>query len=172
MERIERSIEVRCPLRAVYKQWTRFEDFPEFMSGVTDVRQIDDTHVHCLAEIWGEEKELDAEIVEQVPNEHITWKSLSDPPSAGIVVFKPLGPELTQVQLVVAYEPAGTAGESTAALELLSARVEETVEDFKSFIESLNGKPTAHPRTDIGTGDSTAGGVAGDWPHRSDVKKQ
>ena len=96
MERIERSIEVQCPLRTVYSQWTRFEEFPEFMSGVLEVRQIDDTHVHCQAEIFGEEKALDAEIVEQVPNHHITWKSTSVTPSAGIVNFESLGPHSTR----------------------------------------------------------------------------
>src|SRR3954470_5087852 len=34
MERIEKSIEVRCPVHAAYNQWTQFEDFPRFMSGV------------------------------------------------------------------------------------------------------------------------------------------
>jgi uncharacterized membrane protein len=169
MERIERSIEVRCPLRTVYTQWTRFEEFPEFMSGVLEVRQVDDTHVHCQAEIWGEEKEVDAEIVEHVPNHHIAWKSMSVTPSAGIVNFESLGPQLTRVKLVIAYEPSGAADDGLDALESLGIRLQETVEDFKWFIESVNQGNGA--RTDVGTGDSNAGGVAGDWPHRSGTKK-
>jgi uncharacterized membrane protein len=136
MEKIERSIEVRSPLRAVYNQWTRFEDFPEFMSSVTEVQQIDDTHVHCRAEIQGEEKELDAEIVDQIPNQHIAWKSLSGPPSAGVVHFESLGPRLTRVRLMVAYEPARDADASREAVETLGARVQDTIENFKSFIEN------------------------------------
>jgi uncharacterized membrane protein len=34
MERIEKTIEVDCPVRAVYNQWTQFEDFPQFVAGV------------------------------------------------------------------------------------------------------------------------------------------
>jgi len=169
MERIERSIEVQCPLRTVYSQWTRFEEFPEFMSGVLEVRQIDDTHVHCQAEIFGEEKELDAEIVEQVPNHHITWKSMSVTPSAGIVNFESLGPHSTRVKLVIAYEPSAIVGDGLEAHQSLGIRLQETVEDFKWFIESINEGNGA--RTDVGAGDSNTGGVAGDWPSRGDFKK-
>src|SRR4029079_17022180 len=62
MERIEKSIEVKCPVRAVYNQWTQFEEFPRVMAGVKEVTQLDDTHLHWHAEIWGKEKEWDAEI--------------------------------------------------------------------------------------------------------------
>jgi uncharacterized membrane protein len=135
MVRIEKSIDVHSPLRAVYRQWTRFEEFPQFMAGMLDVEQVDDTHVRAHAEIGGEEQELDAEIVESVPNEYISWKSrLAGVSAAGIVQFEPLGPDATRVQLVVAYEPADAADETD--VKMLEARVQDTVEDFKLFIES------------------------------------
>src|SRR3954463_3910531 len=57
MERIEKSVEVKAPVKAVYNQWTQFEEFPRFMAGVKEVKQLDDTHVHWHAEIWGKDKE-------------------------------------------------------------------------------------------------------------------
>jgi len=51
MERVEKSIEVKCPVRTVYNQWTQFEEFPQFMTGVKEVKQLDDTHMH-----WHEER--------------------------------------------------------------------------------------------------------------------
>lgn len=156
MEHVEMSINVRCPLRAVYDQWTRFEDFPEFMSGVMEVRQIDDTHVHCHAEIQGEEMELDAEIIDQVPNEHITWKSTSGMPAVGVVRFVPLGPELTRVQLMIAYNPEAAPDDVRDALQALGSRVQETAEDFKWFIEDRDRENRGRQRTDVGSGDSNA----------------
>ena len=84
MERVEKSIEVKCPVRTVYNQWTQFEEFPQFMTGVKEVKQLDDTHMHWHAEIWGKDKHWDAEIVEQVPDQRIAWRSTSgDAPNAG-----------------------------------------------------------------------------------------
>ena len=40
---IEESIEVEVPLRTAYNQWTQFEEFPRFMEGVEEIRQLDDT---------------------------------------------------------------------------------------------------------------------------------
>src|SRR5262245_35172875 len=135
MERIEKIVEVACPLRTVYNQWARFEDYPEFVWSLTEVRQVDDKHVHCRTEFGGEAWELDAEIIEQVPNEHIAWKSLSGIPSVGVVHFEPLGPRLTRVRLMMAYEPPGKDG-ALKTLESLNTSVQNTVEDFKRYIES------------------------------------
>lgn len=136
MERIEKTIEVDRPVRSVYNQWTQFEDFPRFMAGVKQVTQIDDTHVHWEAEIWGRNVEWDAEITEQDPDRRISWRSVSGAPNAGTVRFEPLGNDRTRVRLVMAYEPQGAVENVGDALGLLDARVQSTVQDFKKFIES------------------------------------
>ena len=66
MERIEKTFEIKAPCQIVYNQWTQFEEFPRFMDGVKEVRQIDDTHLHWRASIAGKEKEWDAEITEHL----------------------------------------------------------------------------------------------------------
>ena len=40
--KVEKSIQVDAPVRAVYNQWTQFEEFPQFMGGVQQVTQVDD----------------------------------------------------------------------------------------------------------------------------------
>ncbi len=136
MERIEKSVEVNCPVRAVYNQWTQFEEFPRFMSGVKEVQQIDDTHTHWRATIWGKEKEWDAEITEQVPDQRISWRSISgDAPNAGTVRFEPIDGDRTRVRLTMAYEPQGALENIGDALGAMSSQVESTVKDFKKFIE-------------------------------------
>jgi len=137
MERVEKTIEVDCPIHTVYNQWTQFEEFPRFMDGVKNVRQIDDTHVHWQAEIWGREKEWDAEITEQVPDEKIGWKSVSgDAPNAGVVRFEPLGANRTRVRLAMAYEPQGALENMGDALGILNRSVQSSVSNFKRYIES------------------------------------
>jgi uncharacterized membrane protein len=136
MEHVEKTVEVDCPVRAVYDQWTQFEEFPRFMDGVKHVKQLDDTHVRWHAEIWGKDKEWDAEITEQVPDERISWKSISgDAPNAGTVRFEPLGPNRTMVRLVMAYEPQGAVESAGDALGMLSASVQSSVKNFKQYIE-------------------------------------
>ena len=137
MERIEKTIEVDRPVRTVYNQWTQFEEFPRFMDGVKEVKQLDDTHVHWHAEVFGKDKEWDAEITEQVPDQKIGWKSISgDAPNAGTVRFEPIGPERTLVRLIMAYAPQGATENVGDALGVLSRRVEKSVKQFKKYIES------------------------------------
>ncbi len=136
MDRVEKTVDVNCPIRTVYNQWTQFEQFPRFMAGVKEVRQIDDTHVHWRAEIWGKDKEWDAEITEQEPDKRISWKSISGSPNAGTVRFEPLDPNCTRVRLVMAYELEGVIENLADAMGIVSARVDATLQDFKKFIES------------------------------------
>src|SRR5919108_5038260 len=104
MAKIEKSIEVNAPLRAVYNQWTQFEEFPEFMQGVKEVQQLDDTHLHWCAKVAGKEMEWDAEIFEQVPDQRISWRSTSGKENAGTVHFEQLAADRTKVFLSMTYD--------------------------------------------------------------------
>ena len=53
MATIEQSIDVDVSGSTAYDQWTQFEEFPQFMEGVEEIRQLDDTHLHWVAEIGG-----------------------------------------------------------------------------------------------------------------------
>jgi uncharacterized membrane protein len=136
MEHVEKTVEVNRPVSTVYNQWTQFEDFPYFMEGVKEVRQLDDTHIHWRAEVWGKEKEWDAEITEQEPDTRISWKSISGAPNAGTVRFEEIAADRTRVRLLMAYDPQDVVEKVGDALGIFSARVEHTVEDFKKFIEN------------------------------------
>ena len=136
MHQIEQVMIVARPVHMVYNQWTQFEKFPEFMHGIEEAHQVDDTHLHWRAEIWGKEKEWDAEITEQEPDKRISWKSVSGAPNAGTVRFEPMGPGVTRVRLVMAYEPEGAVENAGDALGIFSARVQHTIEDFKRFLEN------------------------------------
>jgi len=136
MESIEKTIEVEAPVEKVYNQWTQFEEFPEFMEGVEEVRQLDDKHLHWVAEIGGKKKEWDAEIYEQVPDHRIAWRSTSGTRNAGIVDFLPKDKRHTRVTLRMDYEPEGALERAGDTLGTVSRRVEGDLERFKDFIQS------------------------------------
>ena len=50
---IQQSVDVAVPLKTAYNQWTRFEDWPEFMHRLESVDQIDDSTVAFQTKIWG-----------------------------------------------------------------------------------------------------------------------
>lgn len=136
MSTVVTSIDVNVPVRTAYNQRTQFEDFPKFMSGIKEVHQLDDRHLHWKAEIGGREKEWNAEIVEQEPDQRIAWKSVDGAMNAGTVTFEPLTNETSRVQVNIAYEPEGmmeTVGDETGAVTL---RVKNDLARFKEFIES------------------------------------
>ena len=84
---VERSIEVAVPVRTAYDQWSRFEEFPRFMSGVDEVQQVGDRMTHWVAHIAGVRREWDAAIVEQVPDEKVAWAATTGATNAGAVFF-------------------------------------------------------------------------------------
>jgi uncharacterized membrane protein len=135
MATIEKSVDVNVPLRTAYNQWTQFEEFPKFMEGVTEVRQLDDKRLHWKAEIGGQEREWDAEIYEQVPDQRIAWRSISGKNNAGIVTFQSLGPDKTRINLRIDYDPEGFVENAGDVIGLVSQRVEGDLERFRDFIE-------------------------------------
>jgi uncharacterized membrane protein len=56
MSTITKSIDLNVPVRTAYNQWTQFEEFPNFMEGITEVTQLDDEHLHWKANIAGKKQ--------------------------------------------------------------------------------------------------------------------
>ncbi len=134
--KIEQSIEVAVPVRTAYNQWTQFEEFPQFMEGVESVKQLDDTHVHWVAEIAGKRHEWDAEITEQNPDERVAWKATDGKMNAGVVTFHRLGESKTKLMVQMDYEPEGIVERVGHLIDADERRVKGDLERFKELIES------------------------------------
>ena len=132
MQRIEKTIRVECPVSTCYNQWTQFESFPRFMEGVEHVEQLDDTHLHWVASVAGKRKEWNAEIVEQVPDQVVSWRSTSGALNNGAVTFKPAGDSECEITLVITYEPEGI---EKMGQPVLSMQIEGDLRRFKEFVE-------------------------------------
>jgi uncharacterized membrane protein len=135
MSTIEQSIEVEAPLRAVYDQWTQFEEFPRFMDGVEEVRQLDDTHVHWVAAFGGSRHEWDAEITEQKPDERVAWRNTDGKDNAGVVTFHRLDDTHTRVMVQMDFVPEGIKEKLGDAVGAPDRRVQGDLRRFKELIE-------------------------------------
>jgi uncharacterized membrane protein len=143
MASVVESIDVNVPVSTAYNQWTQFEEFPRFMEGVKSVRQMDDTHLHWVAEINGNEEEWDAEITEQHPDERVAWTSTTGAKNAGVVTFHRIDDTTTRVTLQLDVEPEGVVESVGTALGFLERRVKGDLERFKEFIESRGAETGA-----------------------------
>jgi uncharacterized membrane protein len=140
---VEQSIDVDVPVRTAYNQWTQFEEFPRFMSGVEQIEQRTPTLTHWTTKIAGVSREFDAQIDEQRPDERIAWHSISGSQQAGVVTFHRLDEQHTRVMLQLDYEPAGVVEQAGDKLGLVKGRVGGDLRKFKEFIESKGAETGA-----------------------------
>jgi uncharacterized membrane protein len=143
MSKIEQSIDVGVPVRTAYNQWTQFEDFPHFMEGVEEVKQITDDRLRWRANIAGTDREWEAQIDEQRPDERIAWHSLEPPTHAGVVTFHRLDDSKTRVMLQMEWEPGDLAEKVGDWTGMVTARVKGDLKRFKDFIEGRGAETGA-----------------------------
>jgi uncharacterized membrane protein len=136
MSMIQQAIEVHVPLATAYNQWTQFEQFPQFMEGVEEVRQIDDTHLHWVAEFGGQRHEWDAVVTEQKPDERVAWRNTAGKDNAGVVTFHRIADDTTRVMVQMDFVPEGVIEKLGAAIGSPDRRVKGDLERFKAMIES------------------------------------
>jgi uncharacterized membrane protein len=149
--KISKDIDIAVPVRAAYDQWTQFETFPQFMEGVKEVRQLDPARLAWRAEVSGKELSWEAEILEQVPDVRIAWRSTTGTPNSGSVDFTPVDDGHCKILLTMEYEPQGLTENVGSALGFDERRVEDDLKRFKAFIES-QGAPTGSYRGTIEDG--------------------
>ena len=138
---IEESVEVNVPAGTAYNQWTQFEEFPKFMKGVLEVRQLDPTHLHWRAVVAGKEQEWDSEITEQIPDTRIAWHSTSGAKNAGVVTFHKISDSTTRIMLQMDYAPRDVVEGIGDALGLVKMETRNNLKCFKEFLEG-RGKET------------------------------
>ena len=135
MSKIEESVDVEVPLSTAYDQWTRFAEFPLFMSGVERIDQVSDTLTHWVIRVDGIHREFDAQITEQVPDDRIAWRSVNGPEQHGVVTFHRLDEDLTTVMLHLDHEPHGVVDTVGDLMGFVSHQVQHDLAAFKKFIE-------------------------------------
>lgn len=141
MSTIEKSIEVNVPVYVAYGQWTRFAEFPRFMEGVKEVKQLDAKRLHWKAEIAGRDTEWDAEITEQLADQRLALPIRDVAIKGMVATFHELSSDRSTVRLQVEYNPQGAVEPVGDALGVVSLRVQGDLERFKGLVEKRWVRP-------------------------------
>ncbi|HJW93422.1 MAG TPA: SRPBCC family protein [Thermoanaerobaculia bacterium] len=148
--RVERSVTVNASPEQLYTFWRDFENLPRFMQHLERVDILGGTLSHWVAKgPAGLKAEWDAEIINEVPNELIGWRSVdgSTVQNAGSVHFTPAtGGRGTVVKVVLRYDPPGGAlGAAIAKLfsEEPNSTVREDLRRLKQLLETGEVATTA-----------------------------
>lgn len=139
---VQKTIHIEAPVERVFELWSRYENFPHFMSHVEHVERIDDTVSRWVMRgPGGLRMEWETELVSRVPNELLAWRTRPGAAlgNAGLVRFYPEGDERTTVDVKLTYNPvAGAVGH--ALLSLLGRDPRHQLDDdllrMKTFVET------------------------------------
>jgi uncharacterized membrane protein len=139
---VELATTINKPAAELYAFWRNFENLPRFMSHLISVRRIDDRRSHWQAKApGGRTVEWDAEIINEIPNELIGWRTLdgADVVSAGSVRFRQAPGRGTEVHVRLQYSPpAGKLGAAVAWMlgQEPSQTIQEDLRRFKQILEA------------------------------------
>ncbi|RPD39657.1 DUF2892 domain-containing protein [Chitinophaga barathri] len=141
---IRTTFEVNRPRTEVYGYWRKLENLPSFMAHLHDVDVQDERYSHWTIRLAGNIKlEWDAEIVEDIRNEALSWRSLEGAQlaNAGKIRFKDTENGGTELLVTITYRPpAGYVGEGIARLfnPAFESLVRNDIRGFKQYLEEKN----------------------------------
>ena len=140
--RVQESVRINATPERLYRCWRNFANLPRIMSHLQSVTVIDEKRSHWVAKgPPGADAEWDAEIINEIPNELIGWRSVNEANvrNAGSVHFVSANGSGTELRVNLRYDPpAGKVGAAIARLfgEDPARQVREDLQEFKQLIES------------------------------------
>jgi uncharacterized membrane protein len=132
---IDQTREIAADIKDVYEAWTMFEDYPTFMETIETVTVVQDERLHWVAVVEDDTYEWDADIVEHVADEKISWRAV-DGRETGEVRFEKLAAGRTKVTYQLEYDPAAWGCDSETVHTWMSSRVDQGLDDFKDILEA------------------------------------
>ncbi|MGH3340499.1 MAG: SRPBCC family protein, partial [Propionibacteriaceae bacterium] len=134
---IVEELDLPVPRAVAYQAWTQFEEFPTFMKKVENVEQQEDQTVEWKAQIFWSHRSWTAEIVDQVPNERIVWRSKGEKGHVdGAVTFHELTPDLTRMLVNLEYYPQGLFERTGNLWRAVGRRVRLELKFIRRYITS------------------------------------
>jgi uncharacterized membrane protein len=134
---IVEQLDLPVPRAVAYKAWTQFEEFPSFMRKVENVEQQEDQTIEWKAQIFWSHRSWTAEIVDQVPDQRIVWRSKGEKGHVdGAVTFHELTPDLTRMMVNLEYYPQGLVERTGNLWRAAGRRVRLELKLFRRYLTS------------------------------------
>lgn len=132
---VDKTTEIGADVEEVYAAWTVCEDYPTFMETIETVTVAEDEHLHWVAVVEDNTYEWDADLVEHVLDEKVSWRAI-DGRETGEVRFEKLAAGKTKVTYQLEYDPAAWQGKADTVRHWMQRRVENDLEQFKTMVEA------------------------------------
>ncbi|MDB4887399.1 MAG: cyclase/dehydrase [Gemmatimonadetes bacterium] len=139
--KVEHAVTIDAPRATLYAFWRDFRNLPRFMDHLVSVTVGANGRSHWVAKApAGQTAEWDAELVNDVPDAIIAWKSVGHPDvaNAGAVNFSDAPGGGTVVRVTLDYEPpGGRVGAMIARFfgENPDQQVADDLQKFKRLME-------------------------------------
>ncbi len=137
-QRVHESVEVQAPVRDVFAYWSNFENFPNFMQNIEEIRMVgEDTSHWRVKGPLGKSVEFDAKTTEMSPERGIGWRSEGEVDNSGQVRFEEVAEGRTRIDVTMDYAdpPGGKAGELAA--EVVQNPDKQMREDLENFARQV-----------------------------------
>ncbi len=132
----EQSIDVAVPARVAYERWADMENYPIFVAGVKQVERTEHGTTRWTVILNGVRGEFEVEVVEQVPDERITWTATEGPYQRGTLTVEPLDDTNSRVTLALTYRPEPFIGKIGDIVGMARRRMDVDLRSFRAFAEA------------------------------------
>ncbi|HEU5216397.1 MAG TPA: SRPBCC family protein [Gaiellaceae bacterium] len=137
---IQRWTDVALPIDRVYDEFTKFDQFPNFMHRVLNVEQKGPDKISWSEKIWFSSRQWEGRVTERRKNDRIVWTTKGGMQHKGIVSFHKLSDNLTRVMVDMEFEPNGMMEKMASGLRFVKRAVQADLARFKTYVEMQDAK--------------------------------
>lgn len=134
MKSVQESILVRAPSSVTFRVWRNFENFPRFMEGVTAIQELERPFFRLKSENAGIHYESICEIILEIPDRRLAWRTVTGASSMGVVKFEFQADVSTLVTLDMRYDP----GNGWQDHEQIVTRLRRNLDRFRTLVETAD----------------------------------
>jgi len=129
------KVTVDVPVKDAYAMWTQFERLPTFMKAVDKVEELDRRHLRWHVDVGGKKLSFDTEIIEQVPDRRIAWRSSGGTKHEGAVDFTGLADDVTEIEVSLDVDMDKAPAPPALVREQLDSTIAGDLRRFKQRVE-------------------------------------